>query len=378
MKSLVLSVDRNTWESTTGYTLESVADPELNEKTNPADAEAALIEPIYAGVCGTDKGIWYRKAFRDPILKFLEKDGVGYRIAGHEMVGRITALGSKAEARSSYKIGDIVSAESHLYCGICNACLVGNFHVCENERIIGVTADGVFAERTKLPVNVLWPTDIEKICPEIAAIQEPFGNAVHACIPFDGSDLRGCSVVVFGCGTIGLFSILIAQELGARQIIGVEPNPKNQKLAKACGADIVLEPSEVNPKTIQSLTGGTGADYCLEMSGHPISLQNAIKVSGNGSHIVLFGLSTSDLVVPNFQSFILQGKSIHAVIGRKIFTTWKRAKKLLEDKSNGIQEKIWKVILEEGKGSIVNLKDFRADDWEDRMQRYAKILVKIS
>lgn len=378
MKSLVLSVDRNTWESTKGYKLETVAEPELKESANPDDANAAIIEPIFAGVCGTDKGIWYRKAFREPILKYLEKDGVNFRIAGHEMIGRIQALGSKAAAAGKYRVGDIVSAESHLYCGVCHACKVGNFHVCENERIIGVTSDGVFAERTKLPINVLWPTDIEKIRPEVAAVQEPFGNAVHACIPFEGSDLSGRSVVVFGCGTIGLFSILIAKALGARQIIGVEPNAKNKERAKACGADIVLEPSEVSPKNIQSLTGGTGADYCLEMSGHPLSLQNAVDVSGNGSHIVLFGVSTGDLMVPNFQNFILQGKSIHAVIGRRIFSTWERGKALLEDKTNGIQDKIWKIVLEEGKGSIVDLNEFREDDWEDRMQRFAKILVKIS
>lgn len=378
MKSLILAVDRSNWETTKGYALEDIPAPELDELKTTADANSVIVRPLYAGVCGTDKGIWFRKAFRDPILKYLEKDQLGFRVAGHEMIGEIEALGSATSKDGRFNVGDIVSTESHLYCGECRACQVGNFHVCENERIIGVTAHGVFAEKVKLPSNVLWPTDLQKIRVEVAAIQEPFGNAVHACLPFEGASLENRSVVVFGCGTIGLFSILIAKALGARQVIGVEPNPLNKERATACGADLVLEPSEVNLKKIQNITGGSGADYCLEMSGHPLSLQNAVDVSGNGSHIVLFGVSTGDLMIPNFQNFILQGKNIHAVIGRRIFSTWERGRALLEDRTNGIQEKIWRVILEEGKGSILDLNDFHVNDWEDRMQRYAKILLKIN
>src|SRR5690606_29994910 len=107
-----------------------------------------------------------------------------------------------------YRKGDIVSAESHVICGACMQCRLGEKHVCANERILGISLDGCFAEYVKLPARVLWRTDIERIRPEVAAIQEPFGNAVHAC---QVVDLRGRSVAVLGTGTIGLFAALVAR-----------------------------------------------------------------------------------------------------------------------------------------------------------------------
>lgn len=384
MKALILPVTRDTWATTKGYELRDVPAPVLDEKKDSADAHRVIIEPIYAGVCGTDKGIWFRKAFREAILHHMAADKREYFVMGHELLGRIVELGSEVKRAGRFHVGQVVGAESHIFCGECPMCLAGNQHVCANERIIGVTWDGVFAERVKLPVNVLWPTVLEKIRPEVAAVQEPFGNAVHVCTPnMLGSDLRqsemrGKTVAVFGCGTIGLFAILIARAMGATKIIGIEPNAKNKQKALDCGADKVIDPSDRSAEEVKSFFGGYGADYCLEMSGFPASLQQAIKGSRRGGNVVLFGLSTGDVTIPQFEDMITAGKRLHAIVGRRCFATWEITKQLLEDKSNAIQDQVWKHVLEEGKGTILPLAEFTPERFERNLTEHPKTLVKIS
>lgn len=384
MKALILPVNRGNWSATKGYELKEIATPTLDEKKNPADAASVMIEPIFGGVCGTDKGIWFRKAFRENILHHLEQDKRDYFVMGHEMLGRILEIGSEVKKSARFHVGQVVSAESHIFCGHCPMCLAGNQHVCANERIIGVNWDGVFAERVKLPANVLWPTVLEKVRPEVAAVQEPFGNAVHTCTPtMLGSDLResemrGKTVAIFGCGTIGLFSILIARAMGAAKIIGIEPNAKNKAKALACGADKVIDPSEHSAEEVKAFFGGYGADYCLEMSGFPSSLVQAIRGARRGGHIVLFGLSSGDLTIPQFEDIITAGKRLHSVVGRRVFATWEITKQLLEDRANGIQEQVWKHVLEEGKGTILPLAEFTQARFEQNLLEHPKTLVQIS
>lgn len=384
MKALILPVTRATWATTKGYELSDVPAPILDERKDAEDAHRVLIEPIYAGVCGTDKGIWFRKAFRESILSHMEQDKRPYFVMGHELLGRIVEIGSEVKRSGRFYAGQVVGAESHIFCGKCPMCLSGNQHVCANERIIGVTWDGVFAERVKLPANVLWPTVLEKIRPEVAAIQEPFGNAVHVCTPnMLGSDLkqsemRGKTVAIFGCGTIGLFSILIARAMGARKIIGIEPNAKNKQKALDCGADKVIDPSDKSAEEVKAFFEGYGADYCLEMSGFPSSLQQAIKGARRGGHVALFGLSSGDVTIPQFEELITAGKRLHAIVGRRCFATWEITKQLLEDKGNGIQEQVWKHVLEEGKGTILPLNEFTPERFEKNLTEHPKTLVKIS
>jgi threonine 3-dehydrogenase len=383
MKALILDANRTTWSTTKGYKLADVPEPKLNEKQDKLDAGRVLIEPIFGGVCGTDKGIWFRKAFKDAILNTMEKDHRSHFVMGHELLGRIVEVGSDVKRSGRFHVGQVVAAESHIFCGVCPMCLSGNQHVCANERIIGVTWDGVFAERLKLPENVLWPTVLEKIRPEVAAIQEPFGNAVHVCTPsmadatMKNAEFRGKTIAVFGCGTIGLFSILIARAMGAKKIIGIEPNAKNKAKALACGADKVIDPSDHSAEEIISYFDGYGADYCLEMSGFPSSLLAAIKASRRGGHIVLFGLSSGDLLIPHFEELITAGKRVHAIVGRRVFGTWEITKQLLEDKTNGIQDQVWKHILEEGNGTIMALTEFTPERFEKNLSEHPKTLVSI-
>ena len=382
MKALVLETNRDTWSQQKGYELRDVEAPVLNEGKNSLDAKSVILEPIYAGVCGTDKGIWFRKAFRDSILHHLEQDKRKSYIMGHEVLARIVEVGSEVKKAGRFHVGQVVSAESHIYCGVCPMCLSGNQHVCANERIIGVTWDGVFAERVKLPANVLWPTVLEKVRPEIAAVQEPFGNAVHVCTPnmlgsnLKENEIRGKTVAIFGCGTIGLFAILIARAMGATKIIGIEPNAKNKAKALACGADKVIDPSDRSADEVKDFFDGYGADYCMEMSGFPSSLLQAIKGARRGGHIALFGLSSGDLTIPNFEDLITSGKRLHAIVGRRVFSTWEITKQLLEE-NNGIQDQIWKHVLDEGKGTILPLNEFTKDRFEKNLLEHPKTLVQI-
>ena len=258
MKALTLEVTRSNWDSTRGYELRDVAEPILNETIHPADADSVIVEPILTGFCGTDKSIWFRKGFKDSILSAMETQNRPYLLPGHELLGKIVGMGSNVEQAGKFTIGQVVSTESHLYCGTCHACRVGEYHVCTNDLIIGVTTDGCFAEKLKLPANVLWPTNLDKIRPEVAAIQEPFGNAVHVCTPHEGKTLKDKNVAVFGCGTIGLFTIMIAKAMGARKIIGIDPNEKAQGKAMECGADKVIAPSNKTAAIVRSFFNDYG------------------------------------------------------------------------------------------------------------------------
>ena len=172
-----------------------------------------LVRPLLTGFCGSDRGIWHRRSFGDMIAASLDEEGRDVRVIGHELLGEIVEVGAEAVRDFGYRPGDIVSAESHIVDDTCYQCRVGDKHVCATAQIIGISLDGCFSELVKLPAKTLWPTDIRKIRPEVAALQEPFGNAVHACTKVN---LRGQSVAIIGLGTIGLFAVAVARALGAR------------------------------------------------------------------------------------------------------------------------------------------------------------------
>ncbi|MDO8620100.1 MAG: alcohol dehydrogenase catalytic domain-containing protein, partial [bacterium] len=239
MRALIFDTKLGSWEGTRGFELADVPEPVLNESVNSADADKVILKVHYAGICGTDRGIWNRAAFKDQILGSIKAEGGTRRILGHEFFGEIVAMGSKVNEVAPYplKVGDFASPESHVVCNKCFQCKLGEKHVCTNEKILGISHDGGFAEFVKLPGHIVWKTDTSAIRPELGAMQEPFGNAVHA-----GSKvpLKGKTVAIFGLGPIGLFLILVARGLGASTIIGVEPNPVSQEMAKRLGIDYVI------------------------------------------------------------------------------------------------------------------------------------------
>ncbi len=385
MKALTLDITRQDWEQTTGMAFSEVENPELNETRYLEDASKVIIKPRYAGFCGSDKSIWFRHAFKDMIFNSMESENQSHRICGHELLGEIVEVGSIAENNYRYKVGDMVSAESHIFCGRCHQCKIGDAHVCSDHKIIGISEDGCFAEFIKLPARELWKTDIDLIRPEVAAIQEPLGNAVHACSRID---LRGKTLAIFGCGTIGLLSILVARAMGAAVIIGVDPNPENLKLAKALGLDLPIqvdrskkqddsyEPDLEIAQVIREKCYEEGVDVAMEMAGSNQALNTAIASTRAGGDIILFGLSTGDYTLSNFQEIIMNGKSLHSVVGRRVFQTWYILSNLLKSKGHTMQEKIFEVVLNKGEGTVIPFQSFEQSTFEKTIQKYPKVIFK--
>lgn len=381
MKALVYDTTLGGWDTTRGYWLQDVSQPTLSE----SDAEYVIVKVAYAGFCGSDRGIWSRSAFGPYIEGSLKQEHKEKRIAGHEFWGEIVEAGSDASEKYGFKVGDTVAAESHVVCGECYQCQRGQYHVCKADKILGISTDGCFAEYAKIHAKVLRHSEKESIDPRIAAIQEPFGNAVHACTKVD---LKDKTVAIIGCGAIGSFAILIAKGLGAKKIIGIEPNPQNQELAKNLGVDVVFAPSapsaeapwkhdDQTVKNILDATDGVGVDVALEMSGFNSSVNTAILGTRRGGDVILFGLKSGDFVIESFETMIRNGITLHSIIGRELWRTWDITKELLEKKENGIQEKIKKYILKDFKG-VVPFHTFDKEKFEETLKEFPKIVFDLS
>jgi threonine 3-dehydrogenase len=377
MTALTFDRSRESWSTSTGFVKERVPIPKLDVN----DREMALIRVHMAGFCGSDRGIWWRKAFGDMIESSLDDEGRNKRIIGHEFLGEVIAIGGDV---TRVRLGDMVAAESHIVCQTCLQCLNDELHVCANDKIIGISHDGCFAEYIKLPARCLWPTDLSKIRPEVASIQEPFGNAVHAC---QATDLRGKHVAIIGCGTIGLFAILIAKGMGAQKVIGIEVDNHHIELAQKLGCDVVLKPNLPphekpwisDPDLIQRVlneTNGLGVDVSLEMVGLNSSLNNALKIVRRGGHVVLFGVRNGDMQIEDYHRVVMNGIQLHGVVGRRIFDTWFITRRLLEDKSNGIQDAIYNVILNKGEGSIVPIDEWEQKPFEQTIRDHPKPIIQ--
>jgi threonine 3-dehydrogenase len=385
MLALTFDKAREEWNSSTGLVKETITQPVLHDPAH-SDGTFVIIKVKFAGFCGSDRGIWWRKAFGDMILDSLAAEGKTKRVVGHELLGEIVEVGDRVTSKYGYKIGDVVSTESHIVCGTCHQCRLGDSHVCARDKIIGISQDGCFSEYVKLPAKALWPTNIDLIRPEVAAVQEPFGNAVHAC---QVRDLRGKTVAILGCGTIGLFAVLIARGMGASKIIGVEPDPHHAEMAKRLGCDVVLNPAmppadaphRSDPalrQAVLDLTDGIGVDVAMEMAGFNSSLNNAIKLTRRGGDVVLFGVKNGDAVIEDSHRVVMDGIRMHGVVGRQIFGTWEITRNLLESKSNGIQEAIWDVILNRGEGTMVDIRDWERESFEDAIRNHPKVVIRFA
>src|SRR5256885_4295792 len=223
-----------------------------------------LVKVKVASVCGTDLHIynwdqWAQNRIHPPL------------VPGHEFCGHVAAIGAEV---TTVKEGDFVSAEMHVNCGKCFQCRTGQAHICQFVKIIGVDADGAFAEYVTIPESNIWKLD-PAIPADYASILDPLGNAVHTAL---AGEIAACTVAVVGCGPIGLFSIAVARAVGAAQVFALEVNEHRRKLANAMKADYVCDPSKGNVKQfVLEHTDGTGIDVVLEMSGHPDGIKTDRK-----------------------------------------------------------------------------------------------------
>ena len=280
-----------------------------------------LIEVQAASICGSDLHIydwnpWAAGRIHTFPMTF-----------GHEVAGRITAVGSEVHHPD---VGAFVAAETHLFCGHCRMCRTGRAHICENLRILGVDFDGGFADYVVLPERNAWEVD-RRIPLEVASIHDPFGNAVHTAFAHGGADeIPTSTVVVLGCGPIGLFALGVARAAGARQVIAVEPNEFRLDLAKKMGADVLVDPSKDDPvEAVRTATDGRGAEVVLEMSGVSKVIDQGTRMLDHGGRLSLLGLPTEPVALDLTDQVIFKEARLFGVTGRELFRTWQQMTTLL-------------------------------------------------
>jgi len=276
-----------------------------------------LVKVKVASICGTDLHIynwnsWAQGRIRPPL------------IPGHEFCGEVVAYGAEV---TSVKEGDFVSAEMHVACGKCLQCRTGEAHICQFVKIIGVDADGAFAEYVRIPESNIWKLD-PAIPPEYASILDPLGNAVHTVL---AGEIAAKTVAITGCGPIGLFAIAVARAVGAAQVFAIEVNDHRRGIAKQMKADFVLDPSREDARSIvMERTGGLGVDVVLEMAGHPNAIRTAFDIVRRGGRISLLGLTSKPVSLNFSEDIIFKGLTIQGINGRRMYQTWYQMTALLK------------------------------------------------
>ena len=280
----------------------------------PADV---LVRVKVASVCGTDLHIynwdtWAQHRIHPPL------------IPGHEFCGEVAAVGDEV---TTVKEGDFVSAEMHIACGKCLQCRTGEAHICQHVKIIGVDADGAFAEYVRIPESNIWKID-PAIPAEYAAVLDPLGNAVHTVL---SGDIAAKTVAIVGCGPIGLFAIAVSRAVGAAQVFALEVNAYRRKIAREMKADLVLDPSKDDVKTmVMDATAGVGVDVMLEMSGHPDAIRTGFSILRRGGRVSLLGIPSRPVELNFADDIIFKGATILGINGRRMYQTWYQMQALLK------------------------------------------------
>ena len=280
----------------------------------PADV---LVKVSVASICGTDLHIynwdpWAQGRIAPPL------------VPGHEFCGYVAAVGREV---TSVKEGDFVSAEMHVACGKCLQCRIGQGHICQNVKIIGIDRDGAFADFVSIPESNIWKLD-PAIPREYASILDPLGNAVHTAL---SGDLAAKTVAITGCGPIGLFAIAVARACGAAQVFAIEVNEYRRKIAREMKADFVLDPVHDNVAAIvREHTGGYGVDVLLEMAGHRDAIALGFEILRTGGRVSLLGIPSRPVEMDLARDIIFKGATVHGINGRKMFETWFQMTALLK------------------------------------------------
>jgi threonine 3-dehydrogenase len=280
-------------------------------------AADVLVRVKTASICGTDLHIygwdrWSQGRIKPPLT------------LGHEFCGVVERVGEEVTA---VKAGDFVSAEMHVNCGHCHQCRLGEAHICQNLRIIGIDQDGAFAEFVKIPASNIWKLD-PAIPEHYGAILDPLGNAVHTVL---AGPIAGQTVLVTGCGPIGLMSIAVAKACGSSTVFATETNENRRAMAKKMGADVVLNPAaEDAVARILAETNGTGVDALLEMSGNPTAIQQGFKALRAGGRASLLGIPTENVPLDLVNDVIFKGATVQGIYGRRMYQTWVQMTALLK------------------------------------------------
>ena len=303
MKALVKSrAERGLW-------LEEIAEPAIG-------INDVLIRVRYTGICGTDVHIyqwdaWAQKTIPVPMA------------IGHEFVGEIVEVGPNV---NDFYPGDIVSGEGHVVCGRCRNCLAGRRHLCSRTLGVGVNRPGAFAEFISLPMTNIWRHD-PKINQKVAAIFDPFGNAVHTALSFP---VLGEDVLITGAGPIGIMAIPVVKRAGARHVVITDMNPFRLDLARKMGATLAVNPTETPIAAVQKKLGMLeGFDVGLEMSGNAEALRDMIANMSHGGKIAILGIPGKEMQM-DWRQVIFNMLTIKGIYGREMYETWYKMSVLLE------------------------------------------------
>jgi threonine 3-dehydrogenase len=267
-----------------------------------------LIAIKKTAICGTDIHIyswdtWAQATIPVPMT------------VGHEFYGEVVAMGSEVKGLT---LGQRVSGEGHLTCGVCRNCRAGKRHLCRNTLGVGVNRPGCFAEFLSIPASNVIPLP-DDISGNQAAVLDPFGNAAHCALAFD---VVGEDVLITGAGPIGIMAVAILRHIGARHIVITDVNDYRLDLARKMGATCAINVKSQSLAPVLGELGMTeGFDVGLEMSGHPSALDDMVKIMNHGGHIALLGIPPKETAM-DWNEVIFKGLVIKGIYGREMYETW--------------------------------------------------------
>lgn len=275
-----------------------------------------LIKIRKTAICGTDIHIfqwdeWSQNTIPVPM------------IVGHEYVGEVVDMGQEVRG---FEIGDRVSGEGHITCGHCRNCRAGRRHLCRNTVGVGVDRQGAFAEYLAIPAFNAFKIP-DNISDELAAIFDPFGNAVHTALSFN---LTGEDVLITGAGPIGIMAAAVAKHVGARFVVITDVNEYRLQLARDMGATRAVNVTQEDLKSVMDDLGMTeGFDVGMEMSGVPSAFSSMLESMNHGGKIAMLGIPPSDMSI-DWTKVIFKGLEIKGVYGREMFETWYKMASLIQ------------------------------------------------
>jgi len=289
----------------------------VDMETPVPEPDQVLVKVLATSICGTDLHIYEWNEWAQARIKNLPQ------VMGHELCGEVLELGKNVK---NVKKGDIISAETHIACGHCYLCQTGNAHICINGKIFGVDVNGVFAEYAVVPGANAWILD-EKIPKDFASVMEPLGNAVHTVL---AGEITGNTVLVTGCGPIGVMSVAVSRICGATKVIATELNDYRIQLAKKVGADLVINPKKENVvEKVLKETNGLGIDVVLEMSGNPIAIKQAFESLRPGGRFSILGIPDKPMEIDLGKDIIFKYITVQGINGRLMFSTWHKTSRFL-------------------------------------------------
>jgi threonine 3-dehydrogenase len=276
-----------------------------------------LIKVRKTGICGTDLHIWNWDAWAQKTIPVP-------MVVGHEFVGEVVSVGSNV---TDFHPGEIVSAEGHVVCGRCRNCLAGRRHLCKDTSGIGVNRTGAFAQFISVPMSNVWHHRVG-VDEDVAAIFDPFGNAVHTALAFE---VLGEDVLITGAGPIGIMAVAIVKHAGARHVVITDVNDYRLDLAKKMGADVALNVKDgASLAEVQKrLDMREGFDVGLEMSGNPDAFRSMVDNMAHGGKIAMLGIPSVPMAI-DWNKVIFNMLTIHGIYGREMYETWYKMTVMLE------------------------------------------------